>query len=200
MVKANHNRTTLQQPAFTVIKSTDAFELRDYDACDAIQIELEGTRSDATRKGFNALYRYISGNNLTGETYAMTAPVLQEPILLSKVARGLAQQVPHPGSAWTMTFHLPSGTAAEMASQPSDPRIARIAIPPRRLATLAFSGRWSDRNFQKRGIRLMNHLEKSQLKPLGPVIYAFYDAPYVLPHLRKNEVQVAIMESSAVMA
>lgn len=130
----------------------------------------------------------------------MTAPVLQEPILLSEVAHGLAQQVPHPGSTWTMNFHLPSGTKAEIASQPSDPRIARTAISPTRLATLEFPVRWSDRNNQDHGTQLMNHLEKSQLKPLGPVIYAFYDAPYVLPNLSKNEVQVAIMKSSSVMA
>ncbi|MET1414764.1 heme-binding protein [Roseibium sp. HPY-6] len=192
MVKANHERSTLEQPSYEVLDTHGSYELRDYFECSAVQIKIPGGRSHATRKGFNALYSYISGNNRDRRTYAMTAPVIQQPETFSAEDTSERNAVAALPEYWLVSFFLPAATTAQTASAPNDKRVELVSLPSCRVATLSFSGRWSDRNFQGAAARLKALLKEHKITTHGAFAYAFYDAPYVLPAQRHNEVHLAV--------
>ena len=68
---------TEQQP-YEVLEQRDGFELRHYPAHLVAQVEIEGSFEDAANRAFRSLFRYITGNNRSQESVAMTAPVVQE--------------------------------------------------------------------------------------------------------------------------
>ncbi len=192
MVRANHDRATLQQPAYELLQEHRQFEIRHYPPAAAVRIVESNGRSAATRSGFNALYSYITGNNEGRHHYDMTAPVLQR-------AYGSNNAPPRSGTTsdlvdgdWEMFFFLPDGVDAASAAEPINTRIEATTLGERKVAVRSFSGRWSDENFADEAMHLLASLTEHGFTTTGPVSFAFYDAPSVLPAKRYNEVQIEV--------
>jgi effector-binding domain-containing protein len=106
----------------------------------------------------------------------MTAPVVQKPI----------------NDKWTVSFILPSNISLEEAPEPSDD-VKLVTEPARLMATLRFSGVWSDRRFEEAANRLRRWIEGEGLRIQGPFEYGYYNDPFTPAFLRRNEVLVPVI-------
>ncbi|GAA0784236.1 heme-binding protein [Roseibium denhamense] len=192
MVRANHAREGLWQPAYRVLDKDGTFELREYDAAYAARIVIEDSRATATRDGFNALYQYISGNNKDGHRYDMTAPVLQSTNAGPQYLEAVLAEDFNAVQSWTLTFHLPPKIGIERASPPLDARVDLVELPAGRVAVQSFSGAWSDRNFQSAAQEVENKMAARGVQLSETLLIAFCDAPQVPPALRHTEIHMPL--------
>jgi hypothetical protein len=107
-----------------------------------------------------------------GERIAMTAPVYTQED--------------------SMSFVLPEGYTMETAPVPGDDRVSLEEVPARHVAALRFSGRWSDKAFDKRSAQLMATLGREGVETRGAVFSMLYNPPFTPPFLRRNEVAVEV--------
>lgn len=75
---------------------------------------------------------------------------------------------------------------------PDDPLVILRQVPARRMATIRYSGRWSEKNYQKNKIKLDVWIEKEDLSVIGEPIWARYNAPFVPWFMRRNEILVPV--------
>ncbi len=186
------------EPVWHSVKKDGAIELRDYDPMIIAETTVTGERYAAINAGFRILIAYISGDNTAQTKIAMTAPVTQE----SKEAQGqkipmtapVTQQESETKNAWQIRFVMPSAYALDSLPAPSDTRIHFVQMPALRVAVIRFSGFNTDGNLSDHLTILMNWLNKQNIVPLGPPSYAFYDPPWKLPFLKRNEIMIRISE------
>jgi hypothetical protein len=69
-----------------------------------------------------------------------------------------------------------------------------VAVPAEKIAVLRFSGLGGDS--RARQDQLVSRLARSKWRPLGEPFMLFYDAPFTLPFLRRNEAAVVVDETS----
>jgi hypothetical protein len=67
-----------------------------------------------------------------------------------------------------------------------------VAVPAERFAAIRFSGLAGDETIARNKQRLFDRLTEQALKPEGEVVMAFYNPPWTLPFLRRNEILVKI--------
>jgi hypothetical protein len=163
------------------IESSDGdFEVRHY----APRVHAETVLNAAPWKqslneGFERLANYISGGNSRQKKIAMTAPVMVTVGAMDRATR-------------TVAFKIPDSEPFETLPAPSDRQITLRRIPARRVATLSYSGRYGVEIPAKKRQELLTYVRAAGLLPIGDVIFAGYDAPWTLPWLRRNEVQVEL--------
>ena len=112
-----------------------------------------------------------------GDDIAMTAPVAQT---------GSAEQ------GWTVRFFMPSKWSMETLPTPDDDTVRLVHVPAETVAVLRFTGDRSAPAVAARTEELMNTLRDNGIEPAGEPTSWFYDPPWTLPFLRRNEVTVAI--------
>ena len=114
------------------------------------------------------------------ENIAMTAPVQMD-------------QGKKPNQ-WRMAFSLPSKWNLESAPVPNDQRVSLREIPPEQMVVLQFSGRMGTQDLEEREQELRQWAMKQGIAVVGWIRTARYDPPWTLPFLRKNEVQLKVMD------
>jgi hypothetical protein len=67
-----------------------------------------------------------------------------------------------------------------------------IPLPARRFAVIRFSGLADDENIKEHTDELEAYILAQTLKPIGGPLLAFYNPPWTLPFLRRNEVMIQI--------
>ncbi|MFO1494019.1 MAG: heme-binding protein [Lysobacterales bacterium] len=167
-------------------------EIRRYDPSIVAETLIErGDYRDAGNEGFRRLADYIFGNNRTRARIAMTAPVAMAP-----QSERIAMTAPVDASAvaggWRMAFYMPAGYTLETLPLPVDERVQLRAVPGRRVAALRFSGRGTEAQFAEHTAELLTTLVGAGLSPVGQPWTARYNAPWVLPPLRRNEAMVEL--------
>ena len=111
---------------------------------------------------------------------AMTAPVTQKPI------EGEKEQ-------WDVSFMMPSRFTLDTLPEARNDSIRFRETEPKRVAAIRFSGSWSQDRFEnKRAV--LEELLKSEGYTIGDYKYAFYNAPFTPPPMRRNEVIVELQE------
>jgi len=192
MVLFQRAASGLEQPSYTVERASGPIEIRRYDATAAAEVTVEGSRSAATRRAFRILFDYISGANQGGGKIAMTAPVRQVPDPQKISMTAPVTQVPAGTDAWRVAFFLPSQYTAASAPKPDDGRVRIVAVPGGRVAAITFSGRWTDKNFEKHAQQLAAFLDTNGLTATGAPVYAYFNDPFTLPPFSRNEVQIPL--------
>lgn len=183
----------LESPDYTVVYADGNIEYRQYEPYLVAEttVASDGRYTDAGNEGFRRLFRYITGNNTSQSKIAMTVPVEQ-----GKQGEKIAMTTPVEQSSteegWVVSFMVPRDYTLETAPRPTDPRVRIREVPGELRAVLRYSGRWTDSLFRKKRTELIDTLESSEVTMQGEVQIAFYDPPYMLPFLRRNEVQVRI--------
>jgi len=163
------------------IESLDGnFEVRQY----APRVQAETVLNAAPWKqslneGFDRLAHYIFGGNSRSMKIAMTAPVLVTVGAMDRATR-------------TVAFKMPDSEPFETLPAPNDRQITLRRIPARRVAALTYRGRYGAEVPAKKRQQLLSRVRAAGLLPIGDVTFAGYDAPWTLPWLRRNEVQVEI--------
>lgn len=178
----------IESPDYTVEVADGDFELRQYPALVVASVQRGGDRGAAVGAAFRPLANYIFAKERGGEKIAMTAPVTQASEKIPMTAP--VTQGPGKGG-WTVSFIMPADrTLDDLPAPAGDVRLSDI--PPRRMAAVRFSGRWTDANFARATERLMAWVEARGLTPTGGVEYAYYNDPFTPFFLRRNEVMVEV--------
>lgn len=173
----------IERPQFTVLDRFGDIEIRQY----APYIVAETIVDDgygfgsAGNEAFRRLAGYIFGNNRDDHKIAMTAPVNQ-----SSNAEG-----------WRVTFIMPSEYHLETLPEPLDARVELRQVPGRIVAALSYSGGWGEQKYGRHEARLLAALEQAGLEAAGEPEFARYNAPFMPPFLRRNEVLVPLAAAPA---
>jgi hypothetical protein len=96
-----------------------------------------------------------------------------------------------PGTV-TMRFFLPKELTEATAPAPNDPRVRIVPLPETTLAVLGYTGSTSVSAAAERKGELLDALDGSPWRPTAEPVTLFYDPPWTLPFLRRNEVAVPV--------
>lgn len=191
-------RSGYEQPAYTVLdRIGERVEIRRYGNRLAAETTVAANDAEADRnEAFRILFDYISGANQGGSDVAMTAPVE-----VDSGAQKIAMTAPVETSAaeagrYTMRFFLPGSYTKATAPEPTDPRVQIIEVPEATLAVLRFSGARDRERVKTRHGELIRALDGSGWSVTGAPTALFYDPPWTLPFLRRNEVAVPVTSAS----
>ena len=86
-----------------------------------------------------------------------------------------------------MQFYLPSNFIKKNAPVPIDKELKLIIIERGYFAVIRYSGRLTDKNYEKHKKILKDFLLKDNIEILSSAIKATYNGPFTLPILRRNE-------------
>lgn len=185
----------IEVPSYEVVKSREAFELRDYKPMVVAQVTHKGSRREASSRSFRRLAAYIFGQDRPngGEKIAMTSPVLQDRVDQNeKIAMtSPVLQDETDTDTWRMRFVMPAKfTMDTLPTPPAD--ITLTQLPARRVAAVTFSGFGSPADLADMEALLTEWIAGEKLIPSGDFEYAFYDAPMVPGPMRRNEVMIEV--------
>ena len=173
----------LEEPKYQILKSNGKYEVRKYN--DRLAVEVEYSSEDS---GFRYLFNYISGENTQSEKVNMTVPVTQS----VKIDMTAPVTQSKEDGKMVMQFFLPSKFTFETAPKPTNNRVSLVVLEGGVYAVIKYSGRLTDKNFQKHYEELKDYLIKDKINFIEPAIKATYDGPFTLPVLRRNEVMMKI--------
>ena len=131
------------------------------------------------REGFDRLAKYVFGENARHAKLAMTAPVLVTVGATDRATR-------------TVAFKIPDSELFETLPAPNDRQITLRRVPARRVAALSYRGPSHGELPAQKRKELLSRVRAAGLLPIGEVTFAGFDAPWTLPWLRHNEVQVEL--------
>jgi DNA gyrase inhibitor GyrI len=176
-----------EEPQFSVIKSQNNIEIRQYKDALVAEVTVSGDRSEAANKGFRLLADYIFGNNISQEGINMTAPVTQSKSEKISMTAPVAQQKDGT-SDWRVQFFMPSKYTQNSLPKPINDKVRIIKLDKRQVAAIRFSGRWAQNNLSEHDDILKEYLSQDKHEILSGPIYAFYNAPFTPWFIRRNEV------------
>ena len=179
----------VEQAKYTLAESFNDIEIRDYPPMIVAEVEVRGQRADAANKGFRLLASYLFGDNTAQHTMAMTAPVIQKSTKIAMTAP-VTQRSDKTG--WKVRFVMPSSYTIETLPRPTNNLVKLIPTESKRYAVIRFSGTSSESNLKTHLQKLLDFLNKQNIKTISEPIYAFFNPPWTLPILRRNEIMIEI--------
>lgn len=184
---------SLEQPDYTVEYTDGDVEYRRYAPYLVAETVIENVDDykDAGNEGFRRLFRYITGANTSQAKIAMTAPV-QQTQPGEKISMTAPVQQAGWGGGWRVAFMLPAQYTLDTAPVPKDPRVTIERVPARLVAVLRYSGRWTQRNFERKRSALLKAIDAAGVAPTGELQSAMYNPPFTPPFMRRNEVMVEV--------
>ncbi len=160
----------------------------------AAEATVEGQRKAAINEGFRLIAAYIFGKNAPREKIAMTAPVEQQKQTIAMTAP-VTQQGQE--NSWTVRFIMPKSWTMETLPVPSDSRVRLEPLPARRFVAVTFSGFARDETIKKKTEELRQYAAAHKLATVGEPVLAFYNPPWTLPFLRRNEIMLELASPKA---
>lgn len=188
-----------EEPVYSVISAESNIEVRAYPSLIAAEVSLNRSGKQAANDAFRVLAGYIFGNNKTRAKLSMTVPVIaatgrrpagnREP---EKVAMTVPVTTTTTENSMTMRFFMPAKYQLETLPEPIDKRVMFKVLTPRKYATVRFSGLATSKAILKNKAHLEAYMQKNLLQADGEPITAFYNAPWTLPMLRRNEIWIPV--------
>jgi hypothetical protein len=182
--------SNVEQARYTVVKAEGNIQIRDYAPMIVAETEVSGERREAISQGFRIIADYIFGNNSGNNKVAMTAPVMQEGGQKIAMTAPVIQQ--GDGHSWTVRFVMPGQYTLSTLPSPNNPAVKLKEVSGKRFGVIRFSGSASPSAIQQRETELKSYLDQNHLVATGQPTYAFFNPPWTLPFLRRNEVMVEI--------
>jgi hypothetical protein len=96
------------------------------------------------------------------------------------------------GDDWQVSFVMPSEYTIETLPRPVNDCVILKKIPAKTFAVITFSGSSSDKNLKNHENQLMKYVSANELLVIGAPKYAFYNPPWTLSLMRRNEVMIEI--------
>jgi len=181
----------IEKAKYTVLEKEGAFEIRRYEPCIVAETVVESDFDEAGNIAFERLYNYISGQNRTKESIAMTSPVIQE-VDSQKIAMTAPVSQEKAGDNWVVSFVMPSEHTMETLPEPLDERVVLKQVPERKVAAVRYSGTWSKKRYEQHRAELQEFIRQHDLTVKGEDIFARYDPPFQIFFLRRNEVLIPV--------
>lgn len=181
----------IEEPAYTVLQQSEAFELRQVAPYMLAEVRIDGPREQADREAFRVLFGYISGRNRGERKIEMTAPVTSRsaPAKIEMTAPVTSRA---DAGGWITGFVLPARFTPDNAPQPEDPRVQLRAVPAQQLAVRRFSGRWSEERVAGELQALREALTQAGWRVVSEPVLSRFDPPMLPPFLRRNEVWLEV--------
>ena len=170
---------TYEEPSYGLIKKTKAIEIRQYQTFNLASTDISANKEQALSRGFRRLAGYIFGKNNKRQSMSMTVPVMLE----------------SHASDWRVSFMLPRAYAFEALPRADDTSIVLHTQNQETFAVIRFSGRGLLKNFIEKRVVLEEFLTKNHCLNQGRVVYAFYNPPWTIPFLRRNEVWIELTKT-----
>ena len=173
----------LEEPKYQILKSNNNYEIRKYS--NRLAVEVTYSNEDS---GFRYLFNYISGENTTSEKVSMTVPVTQS--VKIDMTAPVTQSTKN--GEMVMHFFLPTKFTLDTAPKPTNNRVSLVVLEGGIYAVIKYSGRVTNKNFQKQYKILKDSLVRDNIDFIEPAIRATFNGPFTLPILRRNEVMMKI--------
>ena len=187
------NLSALEEPKYSVLKEYENFEIRNYASYLVAEVDIEGSYNKTGNEAFRILAGYIFGDNQSSTKMNMTAPVESEAIQPSERMNMTAPVFSNKNvNGYTYRFVMESKYTQETLPVPNNSKIRITEIKDRVMAVISFSGRWSQKNFEKHEQILVNDLKNEGIGVASEAIYARYNAPFTPWFLRRNEIMYEI--------
>ena len=187
----------IDEPIYTVVQTTDVFEVRQYAPYLVAEVVVPGPVNEAGSQGFNLLGGYIFGKNKGERRLEMTAPVTQQaappatpPVKLEMTAP--VTQAVTPGG-FLVQFVMPKGYTLATLPDPLDARVKLREVPGNRVAVIRFSGSWSQSTYEEQLQKLRSALTAAGMATQGEPVSSRYNSPFSLPFLRRNEIWLNLL-------
>ena len=184
--------SNVEQPGYQVLLSVGKIEVRKYNPMIVAEVFVKGDRKDAINQGFRLLADYIFGNNINNGNISMTAPVTQQQS--QKIAMTAPVSQHSKGNGWAVQFIMPSEYSMDTLPKPINEEVILKTVPSRTFVVYQFSGLNTNENILLHENKLKAYLSTKDMKVLSAPVYAFYNPPWTLPFLRRNEVLIEIEE------
>ena len=180
----------VEQPKYQVLSSEGNIEIRKYNSKIVAEVTVQGERKEAISQGFRLLADYIFGNNIKNSSISMTAPVTQQQNQKIAMTAPVSQLATDNG--WVVNFVMPSEYSLATLPKPNNNKVILKEITSKVFAVIKFSGMNTDENIVRNEKRLRTYLLENEMNALSVPTYAFYNPPWTLPLLRRNEVLIEI--------
>ena len=180
-------RSGTEEPAFEILGTEAGLEIRRYAARLAAETHVEASEMAARSEGFSRLAGYIFGGNAGASRIAMTAPVAQEGTriaMTAPVAQGSG------ADSQSIRFFLPSALRDPPA--PKDARVRIVEVPGETVAVYRFTGSIAPDAIAAARARLLAALPATRWVAAGEPVTWFYDPPWTIPTLRRNEIAIPV--------
>jgi hypothetical protein len=171
----------VEEPAYSLRQSDGAFEVRAYAPTIVAETTVGGDAFGSRFEGFGPLADYIFAKEREGEKIAMTAPVTQHATT---------------SDAWTIGFTMPAGYSLETLPAPASGKVTLVEQPAHTMAVLKFTGLATQSDMDEAKRVLMQKVASAGLVTKGEPVFAFYDPPWTLPFMRRNEVMIELAGSN----
>lgn len=182
--------SNVEQAKYEVVKSYSNIEIRDYAPMIIAEVEVSGERKEAINQGFRLVADYIFGNNKSNTKVAMTAPVVQEQSEKIAMTAPVSQQ--SDGDNWKVHFVMPANYTMETLPKPNNPIVKLKEIEGKRFVAIRFAGIAGEESLKKNTEVLQKFITDNGLKSQSVPTYAFFNPPWTLPFLRRNEVMIVV--------
>ncbi|KAL0862506.1 hypothetical protein Bca101_041624 [Brassica carinata] len=195
-------KISVETPKYTVVKSGDGYEIREYPPSVAAEITYDPSEFKDNRDGgFTVLAKYIGvfgkPENQKPEKIAMTAPVITKegekiamtaPVVTKEGGGGGGEK-----KTVTMQFLLPEMyKKAEDAPRPTDERVVIKEEGGRKYGVVTFGGTAAEGVVREKVKKLTSDLERDGFKITGEFVLARYNPPWTLPPFKTNEVMIPV--------
>ena len=185
-----------EQQRYDVIETIGKnIEIRQYPKRIVAETTVDANSSTNPRgEAFRIVAAYIFGANKTRQKIDMTAPFeIAKPSV--KIPMTAPVEINTVNNAVVMRFFMPSSYSKNDLPDPSDPRVKLVELEPMTAAVLVFSGSTGDKAVSIRTTELMAAIQNTKWRASGPPTAFFYNPPWTLPFLRRNEVAVPVLEN-----
>ena len=182
--------SNVEQARYDVFETHGAIEIRDYAPMIVAEVSVPGEREKAISNGFRLIADYIFGNNISSENVEMTAPVIQQPGERIAMTAPVIQQGGE--EIWLVRFVMPFAYTMQTLPKPNNPDVSLEAIAGKRFAVIRFSGLAKLKSLEEKTKELEAFIQSRNLHSKSGAIYAFFNPPWTLPFLRRNEVMFEI--------
>ena len=180
----------IEEASYQVVKTEGPFELRDYALYIVAETLVAGNFEKAGSSAFRRLFGYISGDNRSQTKIAMTAPVSQKSS--EKIAMTAPVGQKKSGDRWVVSFMMPASYSMETLPVPKDLQVTLRKVPARRVATVRYSGFWTEKNYRRHRVKLDIWIKKEGLNVVGEANWARYNSPFSLWFFRRNEILIPV--------
>jgi len=181
----------VETPSYRIVQSQKDIEIRHYEPMIVANVKVAGDRENTLRKGFQLLADYIFGNNTVVQEISMTAPVQQQKYKKISMTAPVQQQAMD--TSWEVSFVMPSGYNMVTLPRPNNDSVVIEEIPSEKFVVIIFSGVSSNENVEKYERKLMSYVVRNNILVIGTPKYAFYNPPWTLPQMRRNEIMMKIL-------
>ena len=189
-----------EEPQFSIIEKSEAFELRAYAPQLVAEVKVEGDLDAASSQGFRLIAAFIFGQNQVSQKIPMTAPVAIETVQSTKIAMTVpvgieANKDSGKGvNQWVFSFVMPSEYTMATLPKPLNPLVTIRELPAQRRAAITFSGFYNEAKVLEKTKALEEWIKSKQWQVIGNPQFARYNPPWSIPFMRRNEILITVRD------